>query len=73
MNENLQATRKIRNMVREQGLSDVRPVEVGGKVLGYTAQWGKFYTMVNLDGAIGWGIQYMNRGAVTMWIKRNMK
>lgn len=73
MNENVKATRKIRDMVRPQGLSDVRPVEVNGKILGYSAQFGNFFTVVLLDGTIDWGVQYLNRGAVTMLIKRHLK
>lgn len=73
MNENLKATRQIRNLVRSQGLSDVRAVEVDGQVLGYTAQWGGLFTAVLVDGTIDWSVQYLNRGAVTMFVKRNVK
>lgn len=72
MNDNKKATRKIRDMVRSQGLADVRPVEIDGKTLGYSAQWGNFFTVVLPDGTVDWSVQYLNRGAVTMFIKRNL-
>lgn len=61
----------IRKAARNAGMRNIRPVESNTETVGYTALMpGGLYGALRTDGT-AIQLAYMNRGAATMWLKRN--